>query len=93
MVAVRQKFPSLLEDVEKFDSFADDMLREFMRLDDASSDSSSVWEILGLNKVMEDCMKAGHYDSAYALTTFASKLLQHNKLNESPIIKVRKALE
>jgi hypothetical protein len=87
MASVRQRFPALLEDIEKFDGFADSMFREFMRLDDASSDSSLVWEVLGLTKVMDDCIKAGHYDSAYALTTFASNL-QQSKLSESPIIRV-----
>ncbi|KAI6176374.1 Component of oligomeric Golgi complex 8 [Aphelenchoides bicaudatus] len=86
MTSVRQRFPNLLEDIEKFDEFADNLFREFMRLDDASSDSSLVWEVLGLTKVMDDCIKAGHYDSAYSLTTFASNL-QQSKLSESPIIK------
>jgi hypothetical protein len=88
MSEVKQRFPTLLDDVEKFDGLADNIFREFMRLDDASSDASSVWEILNLTKVMDECIKAGQYDSAYALTTFASNI-QQSKLSESPIIRVQ----
>jgi hypothetical protein len=58
-----------------------------MRLDDAGSDASSIWEILNLTKLMDDCIKAGQYDCAYGLSTFASNL-QQSKLSESPIIRV-----
>jgi hypothetical protein len=87
MNEMKHKFPNLVENIEHFDGFADNIFREYMRLDDASSDSSVVWEVLNLQKVMDDCIKSGQYDSAYGLSTFASNL-QQSKLSESPIIRV-----
>ncbi|KAI6214510.1 hypothetical protein M3Y94_00276900 [Aphelenchoides besseyi] len=86
MIEVKQQFPNLLDDIEQFDSLSYNMFREFMRLDDATSDSSPIWEILNLNKVMDSCIRGGYYDSAYALTTFALSV-QQSKLGENSIIK------
>lgn len=86
MAEVNKKFPNLVEKIENFDGFADNIFREFMRLDDASSDTSLIWEVLNLTKLMDACIKAGQYDCAYGLSTFASNL-QQSKLVESPIIK------
>ncbi len=87
MADVKQQFPKLVDDVEKFDEFAEGLFREFTHLDDATSETSPIWEILNLPKVMDTCIRAGQYDSAYALTSFAVSV-QQSKLGENPIITV-----
>ena len=87
MNELKEHYPSVLESVEQFDSLAEQLYSEFVRLDDASADTSAIWEVLDLTSLMKKSIRAGYYDSAYALSTFAQNM-QQSKLGENRIIKV-----
>lgn len=87
MSALKEQYPTMLQSVEQFDSLAEQLYTEFTQIDDASDDTSAVWALLDLTKLMDRSIRAGYYDSAYALSTFAQNM-QQSKLDDNRIVKV-----
>ncbi|KAH7730617.1 Conserved oligomeric Golgi complex component 8 [Aphelenchoides avenae] len=87
MTQAKHDLPALLRRLESFHDATSELQTEYNRLEELSSRTSPIWEILSLPKMMEKCVRAGQYEAAYALTNFALTLKQ-SKLVQNPLIKV-----
>ncbi|CAK5088948.1 unnamed protein product [Meloidogyne enterolobii] len=79
-------FPALEEQIDQFKNQSTQLFNEFKLLSDVESTNFLIWEIIRLPKLMEKCIRAGHFDQAYSITNFALSIKQ-SKLVQYPLFK------
>ncbi|TKR95794.1 hypothetical protein L596_009917 [Steinernema carpocapsae] len=77
--------PELFHRIKKFYVDSERVAQELGLLKKAAAKENPLWDLFTLPNVMEKCIRAGHYDSAYSLTNYATQLAQMN-LTKNPVV-------
>jgi hypothetical protein len=80
MSSAKRDLPSLVDTIQQFSSSADQLREEYDKLEALEREDSQLWELLQLPQRMDKCIRAGRYEEAYSLTSFALKIQQQGEL-------------
>ncbi|TMS39198.1 hypothetical protein L596_005763 [Steinernema carpocapsae] len=86
MSGLKDEVPDLVQNIKKFYEDSKESADELACLKKATAKNNPLWDLFTLPNMMEKCIRAGYYDSAYSLTNYASQLEQQN-LTKNPVVR------
>lgn len=87
MSSAKRGLPSLVDTIQQFSSSADQLREEYDKLEALESEDSQLWELLQLPQRMDKCIRAGRYEEAYSLTSFALRIQQQGRVGGGGVLK------
>ncbi len=88
MSFAKRELPQLVDSISEFASQSNQIDAEYAKLEALDSPGSPLWELLQLPQRMDKCIRAGRYEEAYSLTSYALHLRQQGgRLAANPLVK------